>query len=359
MRLSPRWPLLFSLALASCGTTSTAAGLGADAGTDGGSSSGAEAGVDAGAGDAGPLPACGSGTPLALSQCVEQARYEADLETVALERPPESAHWQAVQDLCATRLEGLGFVVERQSYGTGVNVIGVRAGTSEPDRQVLVAAHYDHIAGCAGADDNASGVAGALEAARVLVGASYPRTLVVACWDQEELGLVGSRAYATRARANGDAIDAYFNFEMIGYTDSAPDSQRLPVGFSLLFRAAAAEDTANRHRGDFVAVIGDPASSPAMASLEAAADRIGLKFIALPLPASLLTSAATADLRRSDHAAFWEKSYPGMMITDTSEFRYDRYHCTNGPDVPANLDARFASQVVRMTVAAAAESLGL
>src|SRR5690606_20146741 len=138
-----------------------------------------------------------------LSQCVEAARYQADLEAIAMPREPESAHWQAVQDLCAERLEGLGFTVERHAYATGVNVIGVREGTSEPQRRVLVGAHYDHIAGCAGADDNASGVAGALEAARVLAMASFPRTLVVACWDEEERGLIGSRAYAERARTNG------------------------------------------------------------------------------------------------------------------------------------------------------------
>jgi hypothetical protein len=146
---------------------------------------------------------------------------------------------------------------------------------------------------------------------------------------------------------------------MIGYSDSTPNSQRLPMGFSLLFRAAAAEDTRNQHRGNFVAVIGDPASNATVASLETYADRIGLRFIPLVIPESLLASPAINDLRRSDHASFWDEGYPGMMITDTSEFRYDRYHCTAGPDIPANLDANFASQIVAMTVGAAAESLGL
>lgn len=119
---------------------------------------------------------------------------------------------------------------------------------------MLIGAHYDHIRGCDGADDNASGVAGVLEAARVLARASYPHTLV-ACWDEEERGLIGSRAYARRARANGDTIDAYFNFEMIGYSDSTANSQQLLAGFSLLFREAALEDTRNMHRDHFVAVI--------------------------------------------------------------------------------------------------------
>jgi hypothetical protein len=318
-----------------------------------------DAGRDSGRPDAGPLPPCGAGDALALGQCVEQSRYESDLAAIAMPRVPDSAHWQVVQDLCATRLESLGFTVERHAYATGVNVVGVRDGASDPARRVLVGAHYDHIAGCEGADDNATGVAGALEAARVLAMASFDRTLVVACWDEEERGLVGSRAYAARARGRGEIIDAYFNFEMIGYRDTTPGSQRLPVGIDLLSRQAYAEYVANERRADFVAVVGDPMSSTAIASLERYADRIGLPFIPLLVRADLLMSPLAGDLRRSDHAAFWDQAYPGILITDTSEFRYDAYHCTSGPDVVANLDAELATQIVTMTVSAAAEALGL
>lgn len=345
--------IALSCALSACGPSFVA-----DAGTDGGRDAGHDAGRDAGT-DAGPLPDCSTASPLALGQCVEGARYQADLEAIAMPREPESTHWQLVQDLCATRLEELGFTVERHAYATGINVVGVREGTSEPERRVLVGAHYDHIPGCAGADDNATGVAGALEAARVLAMASYPRTLVVACWDEEERGLIGSRAYAERARAGGETIDAYFNFEMIGFTDDTPGAQSMPIGFDALFRRQAREVEDNEYRGDFIAVVGDPASEATVAILERHADRIGLPFIPLVVPESLLDSGAIADLRRSDHASFWDQGYPGMMLTDTSEFRYDDYHCTEGPDVVENLDQEFSTLVVSMTVAAAAESLGL
>ena len=72
-----------------------------------------------------------------------------------------------------------------------------------------------------------------------------------------------------------------------------------------------------------------------------------------------MSSPLIGDLRRSDHASFWDNGFPGIMLTDSSEFRYDRYHCRRGPDVTANLDHGFASRVVAITVAAAAESLGL
>lgn len=186
-----------------------------------------------------------AGLPTLVSE-VDQQRYEQDLKTVAKARPPGSAHWQVVQDLCVNRLESLGFSVVREDYGTGVNVIGTLKGTTKPDEQVLISAHYDHIAGCAGADDNASGVAGALESARVL--ASQPRfdrTLIVACWDEEERGLLGSKAYAQAARDRGDQIVMSYVYEMIGYKDDTPDSQTLPAGIDLLFPAQTAAIIAN------------------------------------------------------------------------------------------------------------------
>lgn len=327
-----------------------------DAGTDAPIDTGADVPADAPL-DA-PLAPCGTGSAEALGSCVDEARYRADLETVAMERVPESLHWQLVQDLCADRLTSLGFTVERHAYATGLNVVGVRTGTTSPAERVLIAAHYDHIPGCDGADDNATGVAGALEAARVLAMVDHARTLVVACWDEEERGLIGSRAYASRAAARGETIVGYFNFEMIGYRDTTPGAQSVPAGIDALFPEASAELEANEMRGDFVAVIADPASMAQVAALERHADRIGLPFIPLVVPEALLGSVLIGDLRRSDHAAFWDEGLPAMMLTDTSEFRYEAYHCTVGDDVVANLDAAFATSIVRATVGAAAETLG-
>lgn len=347
--------LAFLALLVGCGSTPDPEDAGSDAGIDTGSEV-IDTGVDA---PTDPLPACGAASPLALTQCVEAERYQTDLVEVAMERDPGSSHWQMIQDLCADRLTSLGFTVERHAYATGVNVIGVREGTTDPEHQVMIAAHYDHIPGCAGADDNASGVAGVLEAARVLSMASYPRTLVIACWDEEERGLIGSRAYAARAQAAGDLIDAHFDFEMIGYVSSEPDTQRFPAGFDVLFPDAAAEVEANDNRADFVAVIGDPGAEANVDSMESFADRIGLPFVPIVVPASLIDSPLIGDLRRSDHAAFWEIDVPAMLITDSSEFRYDAYHCRTGEDVVANLNRTFSSQVIAVTVGAAAEALGL
>ena len=132
-----------------------------------------------------------------LQACIDKERYIEDLETVAIIRNPGSDGWKVVQELLAARLERLGYELEKWDYGSGVNVIGRLPGVTEPDTEVIISAHYDHIPGCPGADDNASAVSGALEIARVLSGREFNRTLVVAFWDEEELGLIGSRHYVS------------------------------------------------------------------------------------------------------------------------------------------------------------------
>jgi Zn-dependent M28 family amino/carboxypeptidase len=344
--------LLPILALASCGDD-------VDSDVDAGVRDAApDTGTDLGQ-DAGPLPECGTDSPLALSQCVDRARYDTDLQFVAMERVPESTYWMAVQDRCADTLEDLGFAVERHDYGTGVNVLGVLEGTSEPGRRVLVGAHYDHIAGCQGADDNASGVAATLEVARVLAQRDYPRTLTVACWDEEERGLVGSQAYVEREVGAGRTFDVYFNFEMIGYYADEPETQNLPVGFDLIFREPVMELEANDNRGDFIALIGDELASEWLGALDGYGERVGMPAIPIEVATEFKDDPAFGDLRRSDHAPFWLADIPAIMITDTSEFRYDAYHCRDGDDVIENLDTERASLVTSLTVAAAAEALGL
>jgi hypothetical protein len=366
MRSSSSMSVVFvsiSLTLGACGSEAPASdSTGAQSETSGGESSGAETetGAETGAEtETGGEPGCPSDTPAALAACVERERYLADLEFIAAPREPGSDHWQAVQDLCFERFTEAGFEVDLHSYATGVNVVGRKLGTELPEEQIVLAAHYDHIPGCNGADDNASGTAGVLEAARVLGQRDYPRTLIVACWDEEESGLIGAEAYVDLSGTIGDQVLFNFNFEMIGYRDDAPNSQTVPAGFELLFPDQIQELTDNEFRGDFLAVIVDDAGVPYVEPLVAHAETLGLPAMLLPVPADLKNSPLLADLRRSDHAAFWEVDIPAVMLTDTSEFRYANYHCQSGEDAIELLDHDFAAKIVAATVGATAESLGL
>ena len=308
------------------------------------------------------LVACGSSSSSRRdaappSNAVESARFLADLTTISAPRPPGSPHWQTVQDLCASRFEALGFTVERHVYATGTNVIGTRTGTRLPDERLLVSAHYDSVNACTGADDNASGVAGVLEAARVLALAPHDRTLVVACWDEEERGLIGSRAYATRAKAAGERVIGHFVFEMIGYRSSAPNSQQTDPGLDAVFPAQTAEIVANQNRGDFILLIHDTGSTALAADFDVHAGTLALPAIALPVSDALKLAPAASGLRRSDHAPFWEQGFPSIQLTDTANFRNPHYHCAGGEDALADIDVEFATLILKATVGATASAL--
>ena len=300
----------------------------------------------------GNLPSCWT-DDLGLMTCVEQERYVTDLELVADVRPPGSPHWQAVQDLCATRFEELGYTVERQAYETGVNVIGVLEGVEAPDEQIIVSAHYDSIEECAGADDNAAGVAAVLEVARVLALTDHAKTVIVACWDEEEQRLLGSEAYAQRALERGDQIGAVFVFETFAYYSEEPDSQQLPRGFELIFQDESAELAANDNRGDFIAIVGDESASEAIELIVSSADMIDLSTVVLALSDQLLENPMLHDLQRSDHGSFWGIGVPAMMITDTANYRNPHYHCREGEDSIDTLNHDFATQVIQSVLAAA------
>lgn len=341
---------LFAGALAACGDGLSSASTGGSGTTSSGGSGTGGSGGGATTGGVGGCGAVVSCEGEALATQVDVTRYQTDLDLVAHPRAPGSAGWQTVQDLCADRFAAAGYEVERQNYGSGVNVVGTLAGSDKASEKVILSAHYDAVPGCDGADDNGSGTAGLLEAARVLAQGQYRRTLVVACWDQEELGLVGSDAYAKKAKAEGDIVTAAFVFEMIGYKSDAPDSQSLPIGFSLLFPEQTAAVKANGMKGDFVAVVGDTSIEGAQTAYVAAAAQLGLPVVSLAVAQDQKNTKTFADLRRSDHASFWSVDYPALMLTDTANFRNSHYHCTGGPDAVADLDPSFAEKIVEATV---------
>lgn len=287
-------------------------------------------------------------------------RIEADVRTLAsVNRGVGSEGWQMAQDLCAERLASLGFEVERQNYGSGTNVIGVLPGTVEPEKHVLIGAHYDSVDDCLGADDNASGVAGTLEAARALIeSGAHQRTLVAACWDEEERGLIGSIAYVDAAKAAGTEFVTSYSLEMIGYYSQEPESQGVPQGFDNFFPEQTGELAEMDNRGDFIALISDTPSRPFVEVFEATAADFDLRTVRLEFDAMLMANPILLLVLRSDHAAFWLQGYPAMMVTDTANFRNNNYHCPGSRvDSPDDLNYDFAAKVTHATVVSARAAL--
>ena len=117
-------------------------------------------------------------------------------------------------------------------YETSDNMIAVQKGLLYPDEYVVCGAHYDSYnlnAGhpdslrAPGADDNASGTAGILETARLLSKYKFERSIIYGHWAAEEIGLIGSAAYAKDCADQLMDIVGYFNLDMIGYLKEGSD----------------------------------------------------------------------------------------------------------------------------------------
>ncbi|WP_399895960.1 M28 family peptidase [Streptomyces sp. BBFR51] len=241
----------------------------------------------------------------------------------------------------------------------GANLIATRPGAGDAPT-VVVGAHLDSVSGSPGADDNASGVAVVLETARLLsaLPASPPVTLAV--FDMEELGLIGAR-HAAGELGRGRRVQGMICLESVGYFTDEPGTQRLPAGFARAFPEAAATTRAHGYRGDFTLVVHRRSSAAAAEVWQRAAAAASPALPGLLLrdprpdgPAGLLIGLAVPPvnhLGRSDHAPFWNRRIPALMLTDTANFRNPHYH--RPTDVPGTLDFERLAAVTAATVTTA------
>lgn len=118
---------------------------------------------------------------------------------------------------------------EYQYWGvTWKNVIGTIYGEKRTDEIVILCAHLDskseeRLVFAPGADDNASGVAAVLEAARVLSDKTFDRTIRFLLFTRESTGQQGSKAYVRTLRKNTEDIFAVINVDMIAYGENEED----------------------------------------------------------------------------------------------------------------------------------------
>lgn len=131
------------------------------------------------------------------------------------------------------RFESFGLTTTLETFGsTGENVVAIQPGLIFPNQKVVVCGHYDSMptgSVSPAADDDGSGTAAVVEAARIMSEYSFAYTIVYAVWDEEEYGLVGSNAYATLAENNSDSIIAVINIDAIAYDGDGDDLARVHV----------------------------------------------------------------------------------------------------------------------------------
>ncbi len=215
------------------------------------------------------------------------------------------------------------------------NIWVEKKGVNLPHKVLVVGAHYDTVSGTPGADDNASGVAGLLELARILADEPMEKTVQFAAFTLEEPPFfrtrsMGSYVYAKGLKDAGVQVDGMICLESIGYFTDEPGSQQFPLPFFRLFYP----DT-----GNFITFVGDIHSKR---FLEKAKDSFK-KGTDLPLE-SLSAFSIVPGVDLSDHRSFWKFGYKALMVTDTAFYRNPNYH---GPgDLPETLEYSRMAEVV-------------
>jgi hypothetical protein len=203
--------------------------------------------------------------------------------------------------------QGMGLDVEIQSFPMGSyncqNVVATQTGQVYPNRYWIICGHLDSTSpnpyyDAPGADDNASGSATVMEAARIMSQYQFEYTVKYILFGGEEQGLYGSAYYASNAASAGDSIMGVVNLDMIFYG---------PVG----------NDIAWLH-------------------YNSASSGLGVAFQAISdtyVPA-LTMEVASNPTGASDHASFWNYGFAALLNIERQVFSNPYYHQTT--DLMAN-----------------------
>jgi Zn-dependent M28 family amino/carboxypeptidase len=213
------------------------------------------------------------------------------------------------------------------------NVVA-RAGPAGGDR-IVVGAHYDAAPPGIGADDNASGVAGLIELARMLATTELATRVELVAFALEEPPYFGTRSmgsfvHADGLRRAGVRVRAMLSLEMIGYFRDEPGSQDYPApGLSLFYPS----------RGNFIAVVG----CMGQARLVRLVKRAMRGAMEVPVR-SINAPRFLPGVDYSDQFNYWDAGFDAVMITDTAFYRNQNYHSAG--DTPETLDYRRMAGVV-------------
>ena len=270
----------------------------------------------------------------------------------ALDYPRATPTAQAqASDYIVGVLESYGYTAVLDPVDTSANIIVRLEGTVTPERVFVLGAHFDSVAGSPGADDNASGVAGLLEIARILAGLHPDASIELVGFALEENGKVGSTHYAQAASTAGVDVIGMIAFEMIAYTCQSPGCQ---VAFADIPGCLDVEP-AGVNVGNYIADLGNDASAALLGSFrDAAVSWVPTLVVGTAQVAG--TGTCFSATRRSDHAPFWDRGYRALMITDTADYRNPNYHQPS--DTLATLDLPFARLVTQATLATVVSEVG-
>lgn len=273
------------------------------------------------------------------SSSVSPERLRAHVRKLSAELPPRtfpdnldaSAAYIREQWAVFGKVQDLPFAVDGETYHN----LSISFGPATPTR-IVIGAHYDAYDELPGADDNASGIAGLLELARLLSQAQLTKQVELVAFTLEEppyfrTANMGSAVHAKNLLENGDKVELMIALEMIGYYDDTPHSQDFPLPLM---------EYAYANQGNFIAVVGNLSSIGIVRDTKASMRRV----MAMPVY-SINAPWLIPGIDFSDHLNFWQQGFPALMVTDTAFYRNHAYH--HREDTWERLDYTKMAEVVK------------
>ncbi len=208
-----------------------------------------------------------------------------------------------------------------------VSVIAVQRGSIDPSRYVIMSGDIDSrvsdvmdaVSDAPGANDNASGVAGTLEAARVLSQYEFAGSIVYAALAGEEQGLFGGRIMAEQAQKDGWRIKAVLNNDMIGNIEGINGVINNTTARIFAEGTRMDETDADERRRRFTGGEVDSPSRNLARYIDWMADRY------IPNLDTMVIYRLDRFGRGGHHRPFNDLGYPGVRIMETNE-NYHRQH---------------------------------
>ncbi len=231
------------------------------------------------------------------------------------------------------RLTAMGLKVSYNDWSlgglSGRNVVGEKTGKAKPTEIFLITCHLDDMpdSGRApGADDNGSGCAALLTAARIMSSSTFDRTVRFVFFTGEEQGLFGSAIYATAAHSANEDIVAVYNMDMISWDAENGPTLRLHTRTS-----------------------GNPGYSADLAIANTFSDVVSTYGLSENLTPIITSDGEEA----SDHSSFWDKGYAAILaIEDDYDDFTPYYHTPN--DTLQSLNMAYFTNYAGASVGAAA-----
>ena len=227
------------------------------------------------------------------------------------------------------------------------NVIATLRGRVHPERYIVISAHYDSLSLvrkrtstetdeerasidadattgqklAPGATDDASGTAAVLELARIMSRYEFDKSIMFIAFSAEEVGLLGSKAYAAEAKEKKIAIEAVLNNDIIGSTVSG--NGRMESAMVNVY-SDGPEDSASRAMARYTKEIGERYVPSMRVNLVFRRDRFG---------------------RGGDHTSFADAGFAAVRVTTPAE-NYSHQH--NATDTLENASVPYIAKVTKI-----------